>query len=101
MKRIYLILAIVGAILPYIFFFQFMTSESAPLGSFLAALFVNGAAAGFTVDLLVTSLVFWLWMAKRRSGGGPNPFPFILLNLAIGLSCALPAYLYFSESRST
>jgi hypothetical protein len=25
---------------------------------------------------------------------GPSPWPFIAINLLIGLSCALPAYLY-------
>lgn len=100
MKRVYLVLAIVGAILPYVFFIQFMNAGDATLTSFIAALFRNGASAGFTMDLLITSLVFWLWMVGRRTRGGPNPLPFVALNLAIGVSCALPAYLYFSEGRS-
>ena len=44
---------------------------------------------------LVLSVVFWIEMLElRRRGSGPNPALFIVLNLAIGLSCALPAYLY-------
>jgi hypothetical protein len=58
----------------------------------------NGAAAGFTADLLFTSFVFWLAMIiRRREGKGPNPILFIVLNLTIGLSCELPAYLYASS----
>ncbi len=95
MKRLYLILAILGAVLPYLFFFQYFSVEGVNLAGFVGALFSNGAAGGFTADLLFTSFVFWIYMAYRRSRmDGPNPILFIVLNLTIGLSCALPAYLY-------
>jgi hypothetical protein len=95
MKTLYLILAVLGAVIPYAFFFQFFSSEGVQLTGFISALFVNGAAGGFSADLLITSFVFWLAMFyRRRKDGGPNPALFIALNLLIGLSCALPAYLY-------
>lgn len=101
MKRVYLVLAVVGAIAPYLFFFQFFSGEGLRLGSFVSAVFVNGATRGFAADLLVTSLVFWIAMFHLRGKGkGPNPIPFILLNLLVGLSCALPAYLYARERTS-
>ena len=94
-KTAYLVLAIVGAIVPYGFFIQHFGAAGFGLTDFISALFVNSAASGFTADLLITSLVFWIAMVQRRSSGiGPNPALFIFLNLAIGLSCALPAYLY-------
>jgi len=55
MKRLYLILVILGAVLPYIFFFQYFSSEGMNLGGFVSALITNGATRGFTVDLLVSS----------------------------------------------
>jgi hypothetical protein len=90
-KILYLFLAIIGAVVPMLFFANFFQTE-APL-NFIDALFVNGAAGGFSADLLITSLVFWLhmWTHKHKA---PNPVPFIVLNLFIGLSCAFPAYLY-------
>ena len=98
MKFLYLFLAVVGALVPYIFFFQFFSTEGVQLSGFVSGLFVNGAAGGFTADLLITSLVFWIAMIdRRRKGKGPNPVLFIVLNLLIGLSCALPAYLYVRE----
>jgi hypothetical protein len=64
----------------------------------VSALFVNPAAGGFTVDLLFTSMVFWIFMFHQRNRKkGPRPLPFILLNSFIGLSCAFPAYLYARE----
>lgn len=98
MKTLYLVLAVVGAVLPYLFFFQHFSSEGLNLGRFVAALFANPAAGGFTVDLLVTSLVFWIFMFQERDQKkGPPPLLFVGLNLLIGLSCALPAYLYARE----
>ena len=41
MKRVYVILAIVGAILPYVFLTQFFIHEGLNLMGFLSALFAN------------------------------------------------------------
>ena len=98
MKRIYLALAILGAVIPYLFFFQFIQVNGFDIPKFLLGLFVNGAAGGFAADLLITSFVFWLYMfSETKSNQGPAPWLFIVLNLTIGLSCAFPAYLYARE----
>ncbi len=89
-----------GAVLPYGFFVQHFSSEGVSLTGFAAALFVNPAAGGFTADLLITSLVFWIFVFHQRSREkGPHPILFIVLNLLIGLSCAFPAYLYARERK--
>ena len=99
MQRTWLVLAILGAVIPWGFFLPWLLANGIDLRGFLAALFVNGAAGGAFADLLVSSVVFWVWMFSRRAG--PKPWLFIAINLGIGLSCALPAYLYATErSRS-
>jgi len=100
MRQLYLILAILGAIIPYIFFFQFIEINGMDIPKFMSASVVNGAAAGITADILFSSFVFWLFMYVQRREGGPNPVLFIALNLTIGLSCALPAYLYAREGAA-
>ncbi len=98
MKNIYLGAAIIGAILPYIFFIQFFTAQGINLPAFLQGLFVNGAAGGFTVDLLLSSFIFWWWAyhdAQTRRLA--RWWVIIPVNLLIGLSCALPLYLYLRE----
>ena len=98
MKKLYLLLTIIGAIVPYIFFFKFIQAEGMNIPAFISALFANGAAGGVRSDLLLTSLIFWLFMFQQvKESNGPKPYIFIVLNLAIGLSCALPAYLYARE----
>jgi len=98
MKTIYLALAIVGAVVPYAFFVQQMQLTGFDLRDFMAAAFANPVAAGFASDLFISSFIFWIVIFRRRiSANGPKPALFIILNLLIGLSCALPAYLYAHE----
>lgn len=100
MRRFYLILAILGAVLPYAFFVQHISSEGGSLVRFVAAVFANPAAGGFTADLLFSSVVFWIFMFHQgKHADNPRPLIFIVLNLLIGLSCAFPAYLYARERK--
>ena len=95
MKNFYLVSAILGAIIPWFFFAGFIQDSGLDLSAFLTGLFVNGAAGGFSADLLITSVVFWVFMVHQyRHKQAPHPALFIILNLGIGLSCALPAYLF-------
>ena len=78
MKNICLLLAIVGAVIPYGFFVQHFSSVGLGLPDFVAALLANPAAGGFTADLLITSAVFWLYVFQKKNlAGGPSPLPFI------------------------
>lgn len=100
-RTLYLVLAVIGAVVPYAFFLQHFQSAGLSLWSFLSALFANGAAGGFTADLLITSFVFWIAIIRQhRINRGPAPLAFIVINLLVGLSCALPAWLYWRESQT-
>ncbi len=102
MKTIYLAMAIIGAIIPCLFFFQFIQLNGLDIPAFISALFVNGAAGGFSADLLLSSFVFWILMFQQlKKRNAPKPWLFIALNLGIGLSCALPAYLYAAKTRKS
>ncbi len=90
MANVFLILAVVGAVVPYVFFTDFFLKEGLT-GDFIGSLFVNGAAGGFTADLLITSLAFWIYLWHTRV---QRLWMYVLVNLTIGLSCALPLYLY-------
>ena len=93
MSKVYLGLAVIGAILPFYFFLQPVDPNLALVG-ILGLGFANPIAAGLTTDLLISSLVFWIYMFSAGNDG-PRPWTFIALNFFIGLSCALPAYLYW------
>ena len=100
MKMFFLIAAIIGAVVPWIYFFGQIQLTGFDVIAFMDAVSLAPAAKGFTADLLISSFVFWAFMIHRhRFAHGPNPVAFIVVNLAIGLSCALPAYLYAMELR--
>jgi len=92
MKNVYLVLAVVGAVLPYVFFLQHFAAAGVGLPAFLAAVFANPAAAGAAADLVTSSVVFWVVLFA--TGDGARAWYLVPLNLLIGLSCALPLWLY-------
>jgi hypothetical protein len=91
MKNMFLGITIIGAIVPYAFFIPFFVDNGLIVTTFLSALFANGAASGFTADLLISSFAFWLFLFSR---GESKLWIYVLINLSIGLSCALPLYFY-------
>ena len=96
MKTLYLLFAVVGAVVPYLFFLPFFAEYGLVLSTFVGSLFANGAAGGFTADLLITSAVFWTYLRQVRE---PRWWLYVLINLTIGLSCAVPLYLYMTEDE--
>ncbi len=100
LQTVYLLLAIVGAVIPYAFLIQHFNEAGFDIGRFVFNLFAFPVSGGFTVDLLISSFVFWIAIIDRhRRSVGPAPWLFVALNLTIGLSCALPAYLYVNEGH--
>jgi Protein of unknown function DUF2834 len=96
MPMLYLILAVIGAIVPYLFFVEHFAAAGLGLGAFLGAAFANGAAGGFSADVLISSVVFWCYLVSRKV---PLTWLYVLINLGIGLSCALPLYLFMTARR--
>ncbi|HVS29819.1 MAG TPA: DUF2834 domain-containing protein [Thermoanaerobaculia bacterium] len=96
-ERAYLTLAILGAVAPWAGFARFFAAHGIT-GDFVGALFSNGASAGFTIDLLISSLVFWIFLFERAARERlDRPWIYILVNVVIGLSCALPLALWRVE----
>jgi hypothetical protein len=99
-RHLYLTLAVVGAIVPYVFFVQFFAAEGLS-GNFVGSLFANGAAGGFSADVLLSSVAFWVFLyAEARAGRVARPWIYVMVNLTIGLSCALPLFLGRREGVS-
>ena len=97
MKRFYLLAAIIGAIAPYATFYGYLTSVPGASGA-LSLAWGNPIAAATLVDFSISCLVFWPFLiteSKRLRIAAP--WFFILTNIVIGLSSALPAFLYMRE----
>ncbi|MBL4646367.1 MAG: hypothetical protein COA52_03385 [Hyphomicrobiales bacterium] len=102
MKNFYLLMAVLGTIIPYIFFGSFIADNGINLIAFVKALFVNGAAGGFSADILLSSFVFWVWsFHDARQQGIARWWLIIPANLLVGLSLALPLYFYMREGKKS
>jgi hypothetical protein len=97
-KRLYALLAVVGLILPYYFLARFLSAHGLNLPLFMEQLFANDIATFFAVDLIIATIVFWLFaiveMRRRPIRYGWLAIPATLL---VGLSFALPLFLYLRE----
>lgn len=99
-KNIYLILAIAGFIAPYYFFLQLPGENGFDLPLLLRPLFANNLLRGVAVDLAISVIVFWVFiLAEANRVQMKNPWVYFLATLLVGLSFALPLFLYFRERK--
>lgn len=98
-KFLYLLLTIVGSIVPWFWLLQ----DSAALLSptlFLQRAFENNIAAALTSDLLISVIAFFgfVWIELKRLGSARLwILVYVGLTFSVGLSCALPFFLYRRE----
>ena len=65
MKTFFLAAAIVGAIVPWVLFLQYIGVNGLDFIAFADAVFANLAAGAFAADLLLSSVFFWAFMIHR------------------------------------
>ncbi|HSL44712.1 MAG TPA: DUF2834 domain-containing protein [Anaerolineales bacterium] len=100
MKNIFLILAIVGFIVPYYFFLQLPAADGFNLPSLIQPFFANNFMKGAAMDLTISVIVFWVSMfAEANRLQMKNSWLYVLATLLVGLSFALPLFLYFRERQ--
>ena len=61
LKRFYLVCAVIGTVIPWLFFANFFATEGFNIPFFVQSLFANGAAGGFVADVLISIVVFLVW----------------------------------------
>jgi len=103
MKKIYLLLTVIGTLLPNIF----VVLESARSGNYLLythpidtfnAMFGNFISAAFVTDLLFIVILFLVW-SYRESKKYPikNLYLIWIYTFALGIAGGLPLFLYARE----
>ena len=102
MKRqtIYPILAVIGFLAPYYFFIQLSPRQGFDMPALLQPLFANNFMKGLALDLTVSVIVFWFFMfVEANRLQMKNPWLYLLATLLVGMSFALPLFLYFRERQ--
>ena len=94
-KNIYLALTIFGLIAPYYFFLQVREFDLQTLSEQFAT---NEFLGGLAADLLISVIVFWFFMVtESKKLNMKNIWVYFLAIFLVGLSFALPLFLYFRE----
>jgi len=98
--KFYLIASILGIILPYFFLIRFITENGFNLLLLTRQMFASPTAGFFSIDVILSSLVLWVFVfSEGRRLGMKNLWVYILANLMVGVSLALPLFLYVREGK--
>ncbi|HEX4438537.1 MAG TPA: DUF2834 domain-containing protein [Thermoanaerobaculia bacterium] len=99
-KTVYLVLCVVGAIVPYAVFLPWLSAHGLDLRLLIREIFANRAAGSFAADVILSSVAFWVFVAiEGRRAGIPRLWLPIAANAIVGLSLGLPLFLYMRERR--
>ena len=97
-KNTYLAFAVLGVALPYYFLFQFLKANGFDVPLLIQQLFANSISTFFAVDLIISIIVFWFYLYQEsQKYQMKNTWAYVLASLTVGLSFALPLFLYFRE----
>ena len=97
-KTIYLLLCILGIVLPYWQFVPWVLANGLNLRLFVEQLFANRIGGFFGMDVLVSAIALLVFTRREgsRLGVGPRWLP-LLAVLTVGVSLGLPLFLYMRE----
>lgn len=96
----YLILCVLGTVLPYSQFFPFLAEHGLNLRLFVEQLFENRISGFFGLDVIVSSIALWGFVFREgRRQRMKHLWIYLVCNLTVGVSLALPLFLYMRERR--
>ncbi|SRR6266404_1822208 len=100
-KRVYAVLCLLGFSVPYYFFLRFAAEHGLRLSVLVNQLFANPITAFFAADVILSSLVLWVFMYQEiRKRTIKLWWVCIIANLAVGVSLALPLFLLLREIQT-
>jgi len=100
LQNIYILLCLLGFVLPYSQFIPFLSEHGLNLRLFFEQLFVNRISAFFAMNLLIPFIVFWIflyWEGSRLKMS--NLWVYVVCNLAVGLSLGFPLFLLMRQRK--
>ncbi len=97
-QRVYLALCVAGTVLPYSQLIPFVLEHGLDLRLLIEELFANRISAFFGLDVIVSSVVLWVFvLGEGRRTGVRHLWAPLASNLAVGVSLGLPLFLYLRE----
>ncbi len=100
MQWLFLILAILGTVLPLWFFIPFLAANGLDVPLIFRQLFQNNISSFFGLDVFVSAIALWLFVfSEGRRRRMKNLWGYVLCTLLIGVSLGLPLFLFFRERK--
>ena len=98
LRHVYLVLCVVGALLPYSQLIPWFLEHGLDLSLFHDQLFANRISGFFGLDVIVSSFVLWFFVFSewRRIGMRHLWLP-VLASFVVGVSLGLPLFLYMRQ----
>ena len=98
-KYLFLALFIVGVVVPYLSFVPWVMDHGLDISRLVEELFANRISAFFGLDVIVSSVVLWAFVAFEGTRAGVrHTWAPIVASLTIGVSAGLPLFLFLRES---
>ena len=98
MKIFYIILAILGIVLPYWAMFSSILIDQYTVRQFFSAWFENNAVRMIAADLGVAGTTFSVYIIYSfKQCNGPHPLKYFIMMFSVGLSLAMPMYFLKKE----
>ena len=96
----YLVLSIAGTILPYSQLIPFLMEHGPDLPLILQQLFANRISGFFGLDVVVSSVVLWIFVfAEGTRLKMRRLWIYLACSLLVGVSLGLPLFLMMRESK--
>ena len=98
LKTVYLLLCIAGTVLPLWVFAPWFMENGMNIRLFIEQMFPNRVASAFSIDVLISSVVLWVFvLTEGRRSRVPHLWAPLVANVVAGLSSGLPLFLYLRE----
>jgi predicted exporter len=98
-KYAYLVLFVIGTVVPYLSFVPWVMDHGFDISRMVEELFANRISAFFGLDVVVSAIVLWVFIAfEGRRKGVRHTWAPLVASLLIGVSAGLPLFLFQRES---
>lgn len=94
MKKILLIMCILGVVLPYYHLINFLILNNGSMDGFWSELFSSHPVSMISMDLTVAATTFLIFLIYKKQKDQIKIAKYILSMFLVGFSLALPLYLY-------
>lgn len=99
-QYLYLILCVLGTVLPYSQFLPFLAEHGFDVPLLLEQLFANRISGFFGWDVIVSAIVLWAFvLTEGRRQQMKRLWVYVVCNLTVGVSLGLPLFLYMRERK--